>query len=116
MCPVLCPRQPRTIQLQPTQSNFLPRVPYSLCLFINDLRQYVTGLKIRVSTVQFRPPDHLQSRVRQAFKQIQPFSEHPRNTLKIPLLCPMLCPRETHSIRLRPTGTKIEEKFGESEN
>ena len=32
------------------------RVPRGLCLFINGLQRHIAGPKIRVSTVQFRPP------------------------------------------------------------
>ena len=53
------------------------------------------------------PRHHLQSRIRQALAQNQPLPKYCQSNLKMALLCPKLCPRESKRILLQPTGTSI---------
>jgi len=58
------------------------------------------------------PRHHLKTRVRQAFPSILAHLEPPLKTLKIPQVCPKLCPRESKRNQLQPTPAKIERIWG----
>jgi hypothetical protein len=59
-------------------------------------------------------PVHTQENAMNSDPTAYPFVSEDRNTFDLyndTLLCPKLCPRETHSIQLHPTGTKMEGKL-----